>query len=237
MYIYKDRCIGCGQCVPYCPVNVIEIKDEIAEIDYEGCVECSNCLRSSNCPTNAIYQRELFWPRIIRKIFSDVLAVSEGLPGRGTEGMKTNDVTGRFKRGYAGIMIDFGRPILGVRIFEVEKITRAVTHLGVEFGKLNTTTSLMEDPGTGKFKEDVLNERVISLLLEFNIEIGKLPELFKVLEKASQEIETVFSLALITRVNPDGSFPTDRLIKESNLWVAPNGKICVGLGRPLAKED
>lgn len=239
MRIDPDKCSGCGQCIPYCPVNVIKMKNDIAEIDYDGCVECSNCLRNADCPTDAIYQDELVWPRTIRKVLSDVLATgtTTGIPGRGTEEMKTNDVTGRFKKGYAGIAMEFGRPILGARIYDVEKVAQAVATLGVEFEKLNPTISLMEDPKTGKFKEEVLNEKVMSIILELTAELGKLPELFKVLKKVSQEIETVFSLDLITRVNPDGSFPTAPFVKEAGLWVAPNGKTCVGLGRPLAKED
>jgi len=239
MRIDPDKCSGCEQCIPYCPVNVIQIKNDIAEIDYDGCVECSNCLRNADCPTDAIHQEELVWPRSIRKVLSDVLATgtTTGLPGRGTEEMKTNDVTGRFKRGYAGIAMEFGRPILGARIYDVEKVAQAVAALGVEFEKLNPTMSLMEDPKTGKFKKDVLNERVMSLILELTVELSKLPDLFKVLKKVSQEIETVFSLDLITKVNPDGSFPTDPYVKEAGLWLAPNGKTCVGLGRPLAKED
>lgn len=238
MRIDPGKCSGCEQCIPYCPVNVIKMKNDIAEIDYDGCVECSNCLRNADCPTDAIYQDELAWPRSIRRVLSDVLATgtTTGLPGRGTEEMKTNDVTGRFKRGYAGIAMEFGRPILGARIYDVEKVAQAVAALGVEFGKLNPTMSLMEDPKTGKFKKDVLNERVMSLILELTVELGKLPDLFKVLKKVSKEIETVFSLDLITKVNPDGSFPTDPYVKEAGLWLAPNGKTCVGLGRPLAKE-
>jgi hypothetical protein len=174
----------------------------------------------------------------MRKVLSDVLATgtTTDLPGRGTEEMKTNDVTGRFKRGYAGIALEFGRPILGARLYDVEKVAMALGKVGVEFEKLNPTTGLMEDPAIGKFKEEVRNERVMSLILEFTVELGKLPEVFKVLERVSQEIDTVFSFALITRVNPDGSVPTDKYVKESGLWLAPNGKTCVGLGRPLVKE-
>jgi NAD-dependent dihydropyrimidine dehydrogenase PreA subunit len=238
MHIDPDQCSGCGQCIAYCPVNVIALKDSIAEIDLDGCVECSNCLRNAGCPTDAIYQQELVWPRTIRKVLSDVLAtgVTTDLPGRGTEEMKTNDVTGRFKKGYAGIAAEFGRPILGTRIYDVEKVAQAVAALGVKFEKLNPTMSLMEDPKTGKFKKEVLNEKVMSLILEFTVELSKLPDVLKALEKASREIETVFSLDLITRVAPDGSFPTDSILKKMGLWIAPNGKTCVGLGRPLAKE-
>ena len=77
----------------------------------------------------------------------------------------------------------------------------------------------------------------MSCILEATIELGKLPEILGCLGKVSREIETVFSLDLITRVNPDGSFPTDSILKKAGLGVAPNGKVCVGLGRPLVKEE
>jgi hypothetical protein len=153
------------------------------------------------------------------------------------EGMKTNDVTGRFKRGFASVTLEFGRPVLGARLRDVEKVARAVVAVGVEFERLNPVTGLMEDPGTGKFKEDVINEKVMSAFLEFTVALDKLPELFDCIKKVSREIETVLSIDLITRVNSDGSIPTESLLEDAGLWTAPNGKTCVGLGRPLAKEN
>jgi len=66
--------------------------------------------------------------------------------------------------------------------------------------------------------------------------LSKLREVLQVLMEVSREINTVFSLDLITRVAPDGSFPTDSILKKMGLWIAPNGKTCLGLGRPLAEE-
>ena len=43
--------------------------------------------------------------------------------------------------------------------------------------------------------------------------------------------------AIPIRINPDGSVPTAPYIAATGLWIAPNGKTNVGLGRPLIKED
>jgi hypothetical protein len=214
-------------------------KTKLAEIDFDECVECSNCLRCADCPTDAIYQQELAWPRTIRSVLSDVLATggTTGLPGRGTEEGKTNDVTGRFQRGYVGVALEFGRPVLGARLHDVQKVAMAIAELGVQFEKLNPATGLMKDPPTGKFNDEVLNEKVMSLILESTVELSKLREVLDCLSKVSQEIETVFSLDLITRTQPDWSTPTESVVREAGLWLAPNGKTCVGLGRPLAKEE
>jgi len=239
MKIDPELCIGCGQCPPYCPVGAISLEEDIAGIDLNECAECGNCLRSSNCPVDAIFQQELEWPRTVRSILSDPLtiAVESGISGRGTEEMKTNEVTGRFRLGEVGIAIEVGRPITGARLYDVEKIAQAVAKLDVKFEKINPTTSLMSDPKTGKFKDDVLNEKVLSAILEFAVKPEQLPQLFEILKKVSEQIESVFSLDVATRLAPDGSVPTDPFIKASGLWLAANGKTNVGLGRPRYQEE
>ena len=68
MQIDPDLCIGCGQCLPYCPVKAIRLEGDVSEIDLDECAECGNCLRSSDCPVDAIYQQDLEWPRTVRSI-------------------------------------------------------------------------------------------------------------------------------------------------------------------------
>lgn len=238
MQVDSDLCTGCGQCLPYCPVNAIILEEDVSEIDLDECAECGNCLRSADCPVDAIYQQELVWPRTVRSIMSDVLtiAVESGISGRGTEEMKTNEVTGRFRPGFAGVAIEVGRPVLGTRLYDVEKIAQAVAQLNVEFEKINPVTSMMSDPRTGKFKDDLLNEKVLSAIIEFGVKLEQLPELFRILEKVADEIETVFSLDIATRVGPDGTISTAPYIQDADVWVAANGKTNVGLGRPLYQE-
>ena len=64
MKIDPDTCIGCEQCIPYCPMGAIHLTDEeVSEIDRDECVECGVCLRSADCPTDAILETENPWPR------------------------------------------------------------------------------------------------------------------------------------------------------------------------------
>ena len=70
------------------------------------------------CPTAAFEPDELAWPRVVRRAFSDprVPHESTGIEGRGTEEVKTNDVTGRVGLGEVGFTIEFGRPGVGVLV-------------------------------------------------------------------------------------------------------------------------
>lgn len=250
MLIDESKCIGCGLCVPYCPVGAIALREretprvirgkerrKASFIDFDECAECGVCLRSAGCPTEAIYQQELRYPRTIRSLMSDVLTIAEEsqISGRGTEEMKTNEVTGRFKLGTTGVAIEVGRPITGTWMFDVEKIAMAVCALDVEFEPCNPVTSMMANVKTGEFREDLLNEKVLSAIIEFGLKTEQLPELFDILKRVETEIDSVFSLDVACLLNPDGSNPTASSIAEAGLWVAANGKTNVGLGRPLAK--
>jgi Na+-translocating ferredoxin:NAD+ oxidoreductase subunit B len=51
----KVGCIACGKCVSICPEHAIEIKENLAVIDYSKCINCGKC--KDICPTRAIVKR------------------------------------------------------------------------------------------------------------------------------------------------------------------------------------
>lgn len=236
MIINQELCVGCGMCVPYCPVNAIKVVDRKAHIDANACVECSCCQRSKVCKKNAIVQEDLQWPRVVRSIMSDVFTVFEatGVSGRGTEEMKTNDVTGRIRPGRIGVALEVGRPTAAATFRQVQEIamTMASTKL-VEFEPCNPITSLMVDNKTGEFKPDILDERVYSAILEFSIPVEKLPEVLELCGKAASKTTTVFSLD-ISSVTTDGQHEKiAEMIKDAGITtLRPNGKVNLGLGKP-----
>jgi len=238
MLINEKKCIGCSKCIPYCPVNAIKLDHKKAVIHLDECVECGVCKRAQVCPTDAIYKQELKWPRTIRNILSDVQSVSEEtqVPGRGTEEMKTNELTNRFNYGEAGIGIEVGRPGIATRLSDVEKISQAIASLDIEYEKYNPVTNLMVNTKTGKFKNEVLDERVLSAIIEFKIPNEKLAELLRILKNIEKEIDTVFSLSLICRVEKDNSLPAIEIAKKLT-WVSINGKTNLGLGKAKLNKD
>jgi hypothetical protein len=181
---------------------------------------------------------KLEWPRCLREYFSnpDVKHPSTTGNGRGTEEMKTNDVTGRFVRGEAGVALEMGRPGAGASFRDLETVAMAIARLGVEFESQNPVAELMADPKTGKFNEAVLDERVLSAIVELKIPVGKLREVLDAIREVSAGVDTAFSLDLISRVEPDGTTPVLAIAREAGFSPRPNTKTNVGLGRPLFKE-
>ncbi len=210
----------------------------IAVIEEDECVECSVCLRSGCCPTDALFQPALDWPRIVRKNFSDPLKIhpETRIPGRGTEEMKTNEVTGRYRWGTYGMAFELGRPGVGARFRDVEKVAQALATLKVEFEENNPVTKLMVDRKKGSIRPEVLGEKVLSAIVEFMTPAENLPQILEVLGRVSKEIDTVFSGDIISRVGPEGSVPSVKSLQQMNRFISINGKSNVGLGRPRAAE-
>jgi NAD-dependent dihydropyrimidine dehydrogenase PreA subunit len=234
MLINQGICIGCESCVPYCPVEAILISDDRVHIDQDLCVECGVCLRSSTCPAEAILEPDLKWPRTLRALFSNPITVFQetGVAGRGTDEVKSNDVTGRYKRGEVGFGIEMGRPGTGTTFRQVQQLSEAIAAIGVQFEKRNPLTTLLSDPSTGKIREDILNERVLTAIIEFKVPTDRVGDVLAVLESVQKRLDTVFSVDYIHRPDPDGSLPAFEVAKQSGYDLSDHVKICVGLGRP-----
>lgn len=238
MKIEPSECVACEACVPYCPVGAIAASGGEVRVDQDRCVECGVCLRARVCPTEALQMPPLDWPRSVRAAFSDPTTPHRGTDegGRGTEEMKTNDVTGHFGRGVAGMAIEMGRPGVGASFVDIQKMTRAVAQAGASFAPVNPVTRLIRDQRTGDLDPDVLGERVLSAIVEFSIPAQDVGRMLTVVRRAAQTIETVFSLDLIGRVEQGGRIPVLAAAQKAGFAVRPNCKTNVGLGRPLHPE-
>jgi NAD-dependent dihydropyrimidine dehydrogenase PreA subunit len=237
MLVDEQLCTGCEECLDYCCVDAIKMADGIAAIDLDLCVECSVCKRSGVCPTDAFIEQELAWPRSIRSIFSNPLTCFEatGVSGRGTEEMKTNEVTGRFGVDEAGVAIDIGRPNVGTSLADVEKLAIAAARGGLRFESLSPITMLMTDPATGTLQEEVKGERVLSAVIEGKVSPDRLVDVVRALREVEADVDTVFTVGVISRVGEDGRTILLRsLLESAGLMVRPNGKVNLGLGRPRA---
>jgi len=188
------------------------------------------------CPTGALTPPKLEWPRLVRNFFSDVLSEHglTGVVGRGTEEIKTNDVTGRLAEGQVGFAIDMGRPNLGVRFRDIEKVAVALARAGAQFEPKNPVTGLMVDPATGRMREDVLDEKVLSAIIELQVPLANVLPIVRALDEVQHELDTVFSVGIFAQYGPDNAVPYQRPLEEAGYRLSPNGKTNLGLGRRSA---
>ena len=265
MKVDERKCVGCGNCVAVCTMGVIHVENAKAKINEDECVECSTCYRVLGsaglwppavrlvrwilkmlhstfdppidvCPTGALVQPELDWPRVVRRYFSDPIArhPSTGGAGRGTEEIKTNDVTGRVGEGVAGFAVELGRPGLGTRFHDIQKMAMGLAELGVTFETKNPVTAVMTNVKTGEINDQVLNEKVLSAIIEFRTEMDRVPEVLRKIDEMQRQLQTVCSIGVASKCGPDGSITHQKVVQEAGYTLFPTGKINLGLGRPAA---
>jgi hypothetical protein len=185
------------------------------------------------CPTAAFTPEDLTWPRVVRRAFSDprVPHESTGVEGRGTEEVKTNDVSGRVQVGDVGFTIELGRPGVGVWFREIQEMTWELARAGVAFEKRNPLTSLMSDVGAGTIREDIMNEKVLSAIIEIKVPVERTEEIIRLVHDVEKRLDTVVSVGVGTRCDPDGEERVVAPILERLGYKLERAKTNMGLGR------
>ena len=257
-------CGNCVAVCPMQAIS-IDTRINRATIDSDESVECGSCFRMSRehlnptfvravrgmakalrfrfepepdvCPTAAFVMDELSWPRIARRVFSDPLVEHEstGISGRGTEEVKTNDVAHRIGVGEVGYCIEFGRPGVGVRFCHIQEMTRALSRLGIVFEPKNPITQLMIDE-EGNLKEDLLQEKILSAIVEIKTPIERVEEVLQTVETVSKQIDTVVAVGVSTRCDESGEDPQLGPRLEAMGFELDRAKTNMGLGR-IANEQ
>ena len=254
MLIDEKKCVACGNCIPICPMGAIHIDPvrKRATVNQDECVECYTCFRGMSkehlnptvvrtirkigswlrwrfdpepdvCPTGAF---------VVRRAFSDPIVPHEstGVHGRGTEEVKTNDVTNRVSRGDAGFTVEFGRPTVGVRFRQIQEMTRDLAKMDLTFETRNPVTSLMTNTKTGDIREDILNEKILSAIVEFKTSLKNVPAILRKIREISRRLDTIVAVGVSARCDEQGDNDLEAILREEEFGFV-RGKTNLGLGR------
>ena len=92
---------------------------------------------------------------------------------------------------------------------------------------------MIKDPQTGDLKDELLGERVLSAIIEMNVKKERLPEILGIIKEIIPQLDSVFTLDVVTLLEPGLTIPPDILagIEEAGFNWRPNAKINLGLGK------
>jgi hypothetical protein len=133
------------------------------------------------------------------------------------------------KEGEAGFVVEFGRPGVGARFRDIERVTKALAELGVEFESNNPVTSLMTDSARGLLRPEILNEKILSAIVEIKTKLADVPAVLKKIKELSPQVDTVISIGVSTRCGAAGD-ESLREILEREGYPTYRGKTNLGLG-------
>ena len=86
------------------------------------------------------------------------------------------------------------------------------------FEKKNPVTSLMSDVATGAIREDILNEKVLSAIVEIKVPVERTEEIIRLVWEVEAQIDTVVALGVGARCDADGE-ERDRGARSWSGWA------------------
>src|SRR5207244_13648356 len=96
------------------------------------------------------------------------------------------------------------RPGVGVRFRDIQKMCWALAKAGVSFEKKNPVTSLMTDVPTGTLREDILDEKIMSAIVEIKAPVERTEEIVRLVWSIEKQVDTVVALGVGTRCDEQG---------------------------------
>jgi hypothetical protein len=114
---------------------------------------------------------------------------------------------------------------------EIQEMAWTLARAGVSFEKRNPLTSLMSDVATGTLRPDILNEKVMSAILEIKVPVSRTEEVIRLVWDVEKRIDTVVALGVGTRCDDVGDETIVAPILEKLGYKLERAKTNIGLGR------
>ncbi|HKQ10210.1 MAG TPA: 4Fe-4S binding protein [Rhizomicrobium sp.] len=236
--INRDECVECYAC--YNGLSAENLPPRIARLTrkFFSLFALRFDPEPDICPTSAFEPDELQWPRVVRRAFSDpcVPHESTGVIGRGTEEVKTNELTNWVSLGEVGLTIEFGRPGVGARFYEIQEMSRALAAAGIAFEKNNPIAALMPDMKTGELRKDILNEKILSAILEIKLPVSRVEDVIRIIWDVEKRIGTIVVLGVGVRCDENGEDKIVAPILERLGYNPVRAKTNLGLGRRILRD-
>ena len=99
--------------------------------------------------------------------------------------------------------------------------------------KATPLSGLMVDIKTGKIRSNFLSVHVLSVIIEGTCKRENLGPVLEAILKVEKEINTVFSLGIVSMSAGDDDRPLFQELQKYGINRPTRGKINVGLGKPL----
>ena len=94
----------------------------------------------------------------------------------------------------------------------------------------------MTDPARGLIRPEILNEKILSAIVEIKTQLEDVPSVLRKIKELSREVETVISVGVSTRCGGGGEEPL-REILEREGYPTYRGKTNLGLGRVTTQSQ
>jgi hypothetical protein len=108
---------------------------------------------------------------------------------------------------------------------------QALAKAGVSFEKRNPITSLMTDVTTGKLRDDILGEKVLSAIVEIKTRVERTEEIIRLVWDVETRIDTVVAIGVGARCDSEGDEDVVAPILERLGYKLERAKTNAGLGR------
>lgn len=124
-----------------------------------------------------------------------------------------------------------------MRLRDVDTVTRALVAAGLKLepATVSPLGMVVEDPETGRLREDVLDEYLLSIIIEGKAPLERLGSVLEALRRVEDQVDTVFSVGLVMRADEGLSPRLREELDRLGIEYPFRAKVNVGLGRPLAE--